>query len=91
MIQFCLDLNKNDTNEMIIDVLRALTQAVVVHVLVVTIDGGNELFSEKILKKFLYISLSMFLFNLIVKKLIPLNDKKIIKKTKNNEKIFYIL
>jgi hypothetical protein len=76
MIKLCLDITKEETIEMTNDILRALSQALIVHLLSYSIDDEGSLFDEKTLKKFLYITLSMIIFNLIIKRLFVPKIKK---------------
>jgi len=62
-------LTKEESIEMSNDITRALTQAFIVHILSYIIDNEGSLLSEKTLKKFLYITLSLIIFNLFTKKL----------------------
>ena len=76
MIKLCLDITKEETIDMTNDILRALSQAIIVHLLSYSIDDEGSLFDEKTLKKFLYITLSMIIFNLIIKRLFVPKIKK---------------
>ena len=73
MINLCLNTTKDEAINMMIDIGRGLTQAIVVHLLSYAIDNEGELFNEKILKKFLYITISMILFNLVVRRYLVSN------------------
>lgn len=76
MIRLYLNTTKDEVINMTIDIGRALTQAIVVHLLSYAIDDRGELFNERILKKLLYITISMVLFNLVVRRYLIKNINK---------------
>lgn len=63
------DISKDDVIDTSNDIVRALTQAIIVHFLFYSIDGEGELFSERMIKKLLYITISMIIFNFVTKKI----------------------
>jgi len=65
-------MTENEAISMTTDLVKFLTLIIVVHLLSYAIDNDDQLFSEKILKKLLYVTLGIIIYNLIVKKwLIP--------------------
>ncbi len=64
------NVNKNDINNMMDDIGKMVTYVMVVHVLSYIVDNEGELFSMKILKKILWVTVSMFIYNLFVRKLL---------------------
>jgi len=64
------NVNKDDFDQMMDDIGRMLTYVIIVHTLSYIIDNDGELFSEQILKKFLYITISMVIYNLVVRKIV---------------------
>jgi len=69
MFKKYFNLSKEDATEMGKDIVRALTQAVIVHMLTYAIDNDVSLFDEKHLKKFLYITISMLIYTFITKRI----------------------
>ena len=70
MINLKLDITKKEMKEMSTKIIRAIKKAVIVHVLTFAIDKPEgQLFGETVLRKFLYIVISMVIFNLITKRL----------------------
>lgn len=88
MIKLCLDISKEEANYMWDDVLRFLTIAVVIHLLIFSVDNQGNLFDEDSLKKFLYLTIGVVIYHLIIKKLIKNKEicTKKKKKTKNIKK-----
>lgn len=69
MINFDFNISKEDFALMSEDVFRAITQIIIVHLLFYAIDNKNIFFNENILKKILYTTLSMIIFNLVIRKI----------------------
>jgi hypothetical protein len=61
-----------------IDITKFLTIAVIVHLLLYSVDEYGDLFDEAALKLFLYITFGLVIYHLIIRKLV---DKYIIHKT----------
>lgn len=70
MVLKFISLSREDTYELIYDIVKFMTYAVVIHVLLTSIDGIGELFNEKILKVLLYTCISMIIYHIFVKKLV---------------------
>lgn len=74
------------------DIIKFLTMAIIIHLLLYIVDDYGELFSELTLKIFLYITISLVIYYLIINKItekyfIIEEDEKIekpIKKKKSN-------
>ena len=87
--------NLIQVNEMWLDILKFLTIAITIHILLYAVDNHTELFDEFSLRIFLYIIISLIVYHLIVKKFIygrifntkKENFKKLKKKICKNKKI----
>ena len=64
-----LDISREEVINTTVDILRALTQAVIVHLMTYSIDGSGQLFDERTVRRFFYITISMIIFNLVVRRL----------------------
>lgn len=71
-------MNNKSSHQMWYDIAKFLTIAVVVHLLLCIVDDYGELFSEQVLKIYLYLIISLVVYHLVVKKLM----NKIFKKSK---------
>ena len=80
------DMKNIDVTIMMDDIMKALTLAVVVHILSYSLDDKDNIFDEKSLKKFLYIIISMILYNLFIRKIFIHKNNKKKKNKKNNKK-----
>jgi len=88
-IETLMDIKNNieDLDELINDVAKALCQMLVAHVFASVIDNEGELFSQKMLSRTLYILIGLFLYHVIIKKIIFKNKTKLKKGIlKNNLK-----
>jgi hypothetical protein len=85
MLNLCLSLSKSESLNMWLDITKFLTIVLVVHLLLYSIDDYGELFSERVLKLFLYLTISLIIYHLIVKKFIikKFTNKKLSKKSMN--------
>jgi uncharacterized membrane protein len=83
MINLCLDMTTHETIIMWDDILKFLTIAIVIHLLTYAVDNEGELFDEKSLKLFLYLIISLVIYNLFIRRIL-LN--KITQDGKQNKK-----
>ena len=63
------------------DIIKFLTVVIIVHLLLCITDDYDTLFDEKALKVFLYITLGVIIYHLVVKKF---TDKCLAKQTNEN-------
>jgi hypothetical protein len=77
-----INLNQNEAKAMWNDIVKFLTVAVVIHILFYTVDDYGNFFNEAVLKVFLYITLGLLAYHLIINKLI---EKYLLPKTTNNK------
>jgi len=81
-----INLTKQDTINMWSDITKFLTIAIIMHLLLYIVDDYGDLFSEFTLKIFLYLTIGLIVYHLIIKNII---DKYIFDepvKSKKNEK-----
>ena len=78
--------NLSDLENLIDDVAKALTQIMTIHLFTTIVDGEEELFNEKLLKRILYIVLGYFLYHLLIKRYVLKFKKDNLKKEKKHEK-----
>jgi hypothetical protein len=71
-------MNKKSSHKMWYDIAKFLTIAIIVHLLLCVVDDFGELFSEQILKIYLYLIISLVVYHLLIKKLMD----KLFKKSK---------
>ena len=74
--------NLADLENLIDDVAKALTQIMAIHLFTTIVDGEEELFNEKLLKRVLYIVLGYFLYHLLIKRYVLKFKKDNLKKDK---------
>jgi hypothetical protein len=90
MVNFSININKTDATQMWNDILKFLTVAVVVHILLYFVDDYGDIFDEKSLKIFLYITIGLVLYYLFIKNLsiniIDTNNKQQNQQNKQNVK-----
>ena len=77
MFNLQINLSKTESTRMWIDITKFLTIAVIVHLLLYSVDEYGELFDESALKLFLYITFGLVIYHLIIRKLV---DKYILYK-----------
>lgn len=77
MFNLQINLSKAESTRMWIDITKFLTIAVIVHLLLYSVDEYGELFDESALKLFLYITFGLVIYHLIIRKLV---DKYILYK-----------
>lgn len=84
MINLCLDITKKEAIVLTDNVLKVLTLVVIVHLLSYAIDGDENLFSEKMIRRFLYVVIAMVIYTLIIRPVfIPREiEEKVEKKNK---------
>lgn len=86
-----INLTKEDSIKMWNDIIKFLTMAIIIHLLLYIVDDYGELFSELTLKIFLYITISLVVYYLVIRKLTEkyfLNETdENNKNNKNNEKV----
>lgn len=70
MINLCLDISKKEAVAMTEEIARGISYVFIFHLLAYSIDGDDELFSEKALKRMLYLTIAIIIFNLIIRKLV---------------------
>lgn len=70
MVNFQIKLSKIESTRMWLDITKFLTVAVVMHLLLYSIDGYGELFDETALKIFLYLTIGLIIYYLIIRKLV---------------------
>ncbi|ARF11312.1 hypothetical protein Klosneuvirus_1_169 [Klosneuvirus KNV1] len=80
-----INLTKEDSIKMWNDIIKFLTMAIIIHLLLYIVDDYGELFSELTLKIFLYITISLVVYYLIIRKIaekhfIEINEEKEIEK-----------
>lgn len=63
------------------DIIKFLTMAIIIHLLLYIVDDYGELFSELTLKIFLYITISLVVYYLIIRKI---TEKYFIEPEENN-------
>jgi hypothetical protein len=80
MINWCLGITKEEAENMLNDIVKMITQILVVHFLTYSIDNQGTFMDMKTVKILLYATLSMVIYNLITKRLIKPNGKKIVDK-----------
>ena len=68
MINLNINIDKVEAANLWNDILKFLTIAVTVHLLLYSVDEYGELFDEKSLKIFLYITIGTLIYYLIIKK-----------------------
>jgi len=68
MVNLKINLSKKEINTMWHDIIKFLTVAIIVHLLYYIVDDHGELFSEYVLKFFLYAIMGLVIYYLIVKK-----------------------
>ena len=81
-MNFSINLNRGEATRMWYDITKFITIGITIHFLLYAIDDYEEIFTEKILKLFLYLVLGIIFYHLIIKKIV---DKYIIKKNNNVE------
>jgi len=64
-----INLTKEDSIKMWNDIIKFLTMAIIIHLLLYIVDDYGELFSEFTLKIFLYITISLVVYYLIIRKI----------------------
>lgn len=92
-----LNLSKKDSINMWSDITKFLTIAIIMHLLLYIVDDYGELFSEFTLKLFLYLTIGLIIYHLIIKEILDKyifgedNDHKIEKqhKKKKNKHKYY--
>ncbi len=72
-------LNKNEGVDMFNDIIKVLSIAFIIHLLLFAVDDYDDLLSEFSLKIFLYLTLAVLLYHLIIKKI----TNKYLKKKRN--------
>ena len=85
MINWCLNITKNEAEDMLNDVIKMITQIIVVHFLAYAIDNQGTFLDMKTVKLLLYGIISMIIYNLLTKRLFkppqkPNSTKKTTKK-----------
>lgn len=78
MFNLQINLSKAESSRMWIDITKFLTIAIIVHLLLYAVDEYGEPFDEISLKIFLYITFSIVIYHLIIRKIV---DKYILCKT----------
>lgn len=68
MINLNINIDKVEAANMWNDILKFLTIAVIVHLLLYSVDEYGELFDERSLKLFLYITIGVLVYYMLVKK-----------------------
>ncbi len=71
-----IKINREDINNIIVDVTRILTQLMIVHFLTYVIERDAQLFDDKILKNMLYITLGVIFFYIFTKNITSLKKNK---------------
>lgn len=61
-------MSKKDMTSMWNDIIKILTIAVIIHILLCLTDDYGDLFDEKTLKIFLYLTLGIVIYYLIIKR-----------------------
>lgn len=69
MINLHIDIDKTEATNMWNDIIKFLTIAIIVHLLMYSVDNYGNLFDEDILKILLYITIGILVYYLIVKKM----------------------
>lgn len=64
-----LKLNKKEVTDLFDDIIKFLSLAIIIHILLFAIDDYGDLFSEFALKIFLYITIAIVIYHLIIKKI----------------------
>lgn len=82
MIKLCLNITKSEAKNMWDDILKFLTIVIIIHLLLYSVDDQGELFDENTLKKFLYLTIGVIIYHLIIKKIIT--DKLFTQTSKKN-------
>lgn len=72
--------NFEELEELINDVGKAVMQILIVHFFSNIIDGEGELFSEKFLKRTIYIIIAILVYHLLIKKYILKRKRNSFKK-----------
>ena len=70
MINWCLDINKNEAQDMLDDVVKMMTQILVIHFLVYAVDNQGTFLDMKTVKLLLYGIIAMVIYNLLTKRLV---------------------
>lgn len=65
----CLNITKSDAINMTADIVKSITQIIVLNILTTFIDGEDVLFGEKMLRNMLYITIARVVYNLVTKKI----------------------
>jgi len=68
MINLHIDIDKTEAANMWNDIIKFLTIATIVHLLMFSVDNYGDLFDENILKILLYITIGILVYYLIIKK-----------------------
>ncbi len=76
-----INVDKKNMTTMWDDIIKFLTVAIVIHLLLCITDDYDAVFDEKALKVFLYITLGVITYHLVVKKF---TDKCLTKQTAEN-------
>lgn len=76
MINLCLGITKDEAHNMLNDIVKMITMILVVHFLSYSIDNQGTFLDIKIVKLLLYVTISMVIFNLVIKRVINKNDNK---------------
>lgn len=77
MFNFHLDISKNEVINITQDIVKWITIYIVIHFLTYAIDNEGDLLNEKVLKKLLYITIAMIIYNLTTKRfLVPKKNEK---------------
>lgn len=71
-----LNINKKEATDMFEDIMKFLTIIFIIHILLFAVDDYGDLLSEFTLKILLYVTISLVIYHLIVKKVINRMIKK---------------
>ena len=75
-MNWCLDISKMEAENMLNDIVKMITQILVVHFLTYSIDNQGSFMDIKIVKILLYATISMIIYNLFTKRLFKPNNLK---------------
>lgn len=66
-IPACFNLSKDESDRLIDNVFKALSMAAIPHILTVIVSDDKQLFTDNIVRKFLFIVIAMVFYTLIIR------------------------
>lgn len=89
MIRLCTKLSKDETLNMTNDVVKILTIAITYQLFSYAIDDDRSILDELILKRFIYLTIGVIIFNLFTKRFFTPNQDRKLKNKKHKKKRNY--